>query len=130
MSLRFLATLVVAALLSAACSISTPSNNKTDNISGEIPLLGQQVTEFTLSKNGEVQVTITSLTPTPSASLGMAIGQLSGGSCLQIAGYIAPLVANRTQEFGYLNKGTFCLLLFDTGAMTVPTQYVGRISHP
>ena len=63
-------------------------------------------------------------------SLGMAIGQPSGGSCVLIAQYVAPLVVNRTQEFGYLTKGRFCLFLYDTGQMRGDTSYTGKISHP
>ena len=130
MLLRCVATLGLAGLLSVGCSIATPSNNRRTDIAGTIPLLGSQYTEFSNKNNGEVQVTVSTLVPTPSASLGMAIGQVQNGTCLQITGYIRPLVANRTQEFGYLNKGNFCLLLFDTGIMTVDTAFTGQISHP
>jgi hypothetical protein len=130
MPFRLVAILGLAGLLSVACELSTPSNNKIDEISGTIPKAGSDFREFDVTKNGELQVTITSLVPTPSASLGMAIGQPSGGSCVLIAGYLAPMVANRTQEFGFLNKGRFCLFLYDTGAMAVDTTYAGKISHP
>lgn len=130
MPLRLIALLTVAGLLSGACQLATPSNNTVDDIVGTIPLGGSDYKEFQIKKNGELQITITSLTPTPNASLGMAIGQPSGGSCILISGYLAPMVANRTQEFGYLTKGTFCLYLYDTGQMRDNTSYVGKISHP
>lgn len=130
MPLRLVVILGLAGLLSVACELSTPSNNKVDEITGIIPKAGSDFREFDVTKNGELQVTMTSLVPTPSASLGMAVGQPSGGSCILIAGYLAPMVANRTQEFGFLNKGRYCLFLYDTGAMTIDTAYTGKISHP
>lgn len=130
MRFRLAIPLLLAGILSVACQLSTPSNNKIDEISGTIPVNGSEFKEFDITKNGELLVTITSLTPTPSASLGLAVGTPNTGSCVQLGGYLSPLVANREVQFGYFNKGRYCVLLYDTGILTVPTEYRGRISHP
>ncbi len=126
----FCVLLMVAALASVACGIATPSDNDIDNIAGSIPVGGSDVKTFEARNNGEVIVTITTLTPTPSASLGIAIGQPVSDGCSPMSGYLAPLVANRRAEFGYFNKGSYCVLLYDTGILTAATAYVGTVSHP
>lgn len=124
------AVAIVVVLMTTACGISTPSNNTKDTISGTIPVGGSDSHDFTVNKNGEVEVTVTSLTPSPSASLGMGLGQPTSGTCGLIQGYVAALVANRTAPFGYLNKGNYCLLVYDTGILTTATAYSATISHP
>ncbi len=130
MPLRLLAAMAIAGLLSVACGITTPADNTIDDIAGIIPVGGSDFREFSVKNNGELQVTITSLVPSPSASLGAAVGQVVSGQCVPIQNYLAPLVANRTIEFGYINKGSFCALFYDTGALTSQTNYTGKISHP
>ncbi len=132
-SMRFrglIAVLAAAALASVACGITTPADNDVDQVTGIIPVAGTDTKNFDARNNGEVQITVTSLVPTPSASLGMYIGQPSGTSCALIQGYLAPVTANRTAEFGYFNKGSYCVVFYDTGALTADTAYVANISHP
>lgn len=121
---------LLASLLAVACGITTPSDNTVDPVSGTIPVGGSDTHSYTFKRNGEVEVRITSVTPTPSASLGMGLGQTANGVCTLLAGYVSALVVNRTAQFGYLNKGDYCLIVYDTGVLTVPTNYSGTVSHP
>ncbi len=130
MPFRLLAAMALAGLLSVACGITTPADNTIDDIAGVIPVGGSDFREFSVKNNGELQVTITSLVPSPSASIGAAVGQVVSGQCVPIQNYLSPLVANRTIEFGYINKGSFCALFYDTGALRAQTNYTGKISHP
>jgi hypothetical protein len=130
MQLRLASPLILAFLVTA-CGISTPSDNTIENVSGTIPVGGSDFHSYSFGKNGEVEVRITTLSPSPSASLGMALGQVSGASCVPMSPYFAALVANRTVPFGYVNKGDYCLVLYDPGSvLTAPTTYAGTISHP
>jgi hypothetical protein len=113
-----------------ACGISTPSNNTVEDVSGTVPVGGNDVHNYSLSKMGEVEVTITSLAPTPSASIGMALGQQFSGGCTLLQGYQAAVVVNRVVQFGSLQKGGYCLIVYDTGILTAPTAYTGKFSHP
>ncbi|MEQ1868711.1 MAG: hypothetical protein ABL961_01660 [Vicinamibacterales bacterium] len=130
MSLRLIATLAMAAALSTACKLSTPQDNTVDQVSGTIPVGGADFKTFDATKNGEIQITVTTLTPTPSASLGMYLGVPVSGACALYGSYYASVVANRTVEFGYVNKANYCVQFYDTGALTVPTEYTAKISHP
>ena len=131
MHLRLLLSVsITAALLSVACGISTPSSNKVETVSGIIPVGGSDSKNFSNTKTGELQITVTTLSPSPSASLGLAIGQQITGTCSLIQNYVASLVVNRVVEFGSLQKGDYCLYVYDTGVLTAATAYTAKISHP
>jgi len=123
---------ILAVVFSAACGISTPSNNTVDQVSGTVPVGGNVLHSFTASKAGEVEVTITSLTPPPNGTLAMTLGQQAGTTCSLIPGYVSAVVVNRVVQFGSLNKGSYCLIVYDPtpSVLTVPASYTGRISHP
>jgi hypothetical protein len=128
---HLLLALFVAALGTVSCSLNTPSNNTVEPMSGVIPVGGVATNNYSFNKSGEIEVTVDTLTPSPSASLGMALGQVVSGTCQLLgAGYVASVAVNRTIEFGYWNKGDYCIQLYDTGVLTVDTSYTGRFSHP
>ena len=127
--------MVACAVSPAGCGgIIDPSKNTVETFSGTLAV-GSSFTSpfYSFSKNGEVEVTMTSVTPTPTnGSISMALGQVVSGSC-QLLGvfYTAPGVVNRKNQFGVLNKGTYCIVVFDPGGvLTVPVNFSGTISHP
>ena len=124
-----------AAISLAACGITDPSKNKTTPISGTLQP-GQAGTgishPFTASKNGELSVTFTSVTPPPSigGSLLVTLGQIASGSCAVSAAYTQPIIVNRSNQFYQINKGDYCIFVYDPGVITTATVYNGTISHP
>lgn len=126
-----------AALAFVACGISSPSNNKTVPISGTLQP-GQSGTgishPFTVSKNGELSATFTSVTPPPSTggTLFVTLGQVTSGNCAVSPAYTQPIIVNRSNQFYQINKGDYCLFVFDPppGVITTATVYNGSISHP
>ena len=91
---RILGALTVAVALSACGGIMDPSKNTMDTITGTIPVGGADFKQFSTSKNGEVQVTISSLSPTPSngALMGIALGQFASGSCAVFGNYVTTFI--------------------------------------
>ena len=131
MVFRRLCVVAVAGIVSACGGIIDPSKNTIDPISGTLQVGGQVQSTHTLGKNGEVEVTMTSVTPTPAnGSIGLQLGQVVNGTCSLLQGYSAAGVVNRKVQFGVLNKGTYCLVVFDPGVLTVPVTYAGNFSHP
>jgi hypothetical protein len=137
MNLR--AVLAAAATVSslAACGISDPSNNRTTPISGTLQpgQPGSGISHsFTASKNGELSVTFTSVTPPPSTgfSLAVTLGQITSGSCGVSPAYTQSIIVNRSNQFYQINKGDYCIFVFDPppGVITTATVYNGTISHP
>lgn len=135
MKVRHVLAACAAAVLLSACDLSSPSKNTITPISGTLQP-GQPNTgnahQFKVSKNGELLVTLTSVAPSPSSggSLGVALGQFANGGCALLAGYIASGVVNRAIQFYQIQKGDYCIFVYDPGVITVQTTYTGNISHP
>lgn len=120
------------AVLAAACGgIIDPSKNTVENFGGTLQPGGTTAKNFEVSKNGEVEVTIATVSPTPqNGSIGVGLGQISGANCVPLSGYVASGVPNRKIQWGFLNKGTYCVLVFDPGVLTVAVNFTGTVSHP
>jgi hypothetical protein len=120
----------------AGCGgIIDPSKNTITPISGTLqpnqPNTGNSH-QFRASRNGELLVTLTSVAPSPSTggSLGVALGQSTNNSCALLPGYISSGIVNRAIQFFQIQKGDYCIFVFDPGVITVQTAYTGNISHP
>jgi hypothetical protein len=130
---RFSVALGLAASVAACGGIIDPAKNTIEPFSGTLQVGGTNSNHnYTLGKNGEVEVTVTSVVPTPTnGSIALGLGQVLSGSCSLLGqAYISVGVVNRKVQFGVLNKGTYCLVVFDPGVLTVPVNYAGNFSHP
>ncbi len=128
---RRAAALLLALSVSACGGIIDPSKNTKDTFNGTLALGGTNVHPYSLARSGEVEVTITSLVPSvTNGSIGVAMGQMVSGTCSPLAGYIAAGTLNRTVQFGVLNRGDVCVIVFDPSILTTPVAYVGTFSHP
>lgn len=131
MFLRLAIALALAAPLVSGCGITTPEDNQIDTVNGTIAVGGGIAFHpFTVKKNGEIFVTVTTLAPQPSASIGMAVGLPASATCSPLNGYVRAVIVGIRAEFGYLNKGDYCWLIYDTGVITTTTSYTANISHP
>lgn len=126
-----LSALAAVVLAASSCGgIIDPSENKMEPFSGTLAVGATNTTNYTTSKNGEIEVTLTSLSPTPAnGSIGFGFGQVFSGGCSQVVSP-QPAVVNRKIQLGFYNKGTYCLAVFDPGILTVPVTYTGIFSHP
>jgi hypothetical protein len=130
---RFLTVCALTGLLTGCSGVIDPSKNQVEPFSGVVVVGGVFIKDFSWSKNGEVEVTMTSVTPTPTnGPLAMYIGQSdSSGNCFQINGYPpVQAIVNRTVQFGVVNKGNYCLAVYDPGVLTVSANVAGNFSHP
>jgi hypothetical protein len=136
MNFRALCALVLAATVAIAlpaCSgVADPSKNKTDDITDTLAPFLDQIYSFTASKNGEYSVTITALS-NPNVVLGVGVGLLNSfGTCSTVIGSTDLAVLNRTALTGSLNKGNYCLSVYDNlgGTLTDTVTFTVRLSHP
>ncbi len=118
--------------MTASCGgVIDPSKNTVTPFSGTLAPGAQVDHRFTVDKNGEVIVTMTSVAPTPSnGSIGVGLAQAVSTGCSPLSGYISSGVVNRQVQFGLLNKGQYCVLIFDPGILTGSVSYAGTVSHP
>ena len=129
---RLFIALSLSAMASACGGIIDPAKNKVETFSGTLQVGGSSTFNYSWDKNGEIEVTITSVSPTPAnGSIVFALGQIQNGTCFQLQGYAAPGIVNRKVQFGVLNKGSYCLVVYDPGGvLTVPVAFTGNFSHP
>jgi hypothetical protein len=129
---RILAVVSLAALVAACGGIVDPSKNAVDTPSGTIPVGGvADPFSFSVGKTGEFFVTITSLTPDPNIVVGMALGQPQTGGCAPFPYYINNVAQlNRQALGGQIDKGDYCISMYDVGLLKQPASFTLRVSHP
>jgi len=117
-------------LFCSACGDLGPSKNSNTDFSDRLEVGGFDIFQFNVSKNGEFSVTLTALS-NPNAVLGVWVGQPGNGVCNPIAGYVTPIaVLNRDALNSFIQKGTYCLEVYDPGSLTEAVNYTVRVSHP
>jgi hypothetical protein len=128
--------LVVVGLSVASCGgIDSPSTNQDTPFTGTIAVGGADTQAFSASKSGELIIKITSLTPTvQNAVVGLTWAQAgSDSTCKSNFGGVVQqtvLQVGLATNFGQIVKGSYCLILRDVGAFTVPETYNMTVSHP
>ena len=116
-------------LLSAACGgVNSPSSNQTTPFT-QLLVLGTPTRHtFTTSRSGEISVTLTNLTPATGNRIRLTLGSLVGSSC----GIFQSLDVLRGDTLlgGRLDRGTYCVDIFDRGDLTQNHTYTITVSHP
>ena len=122
---------VLAALIAAGCEgVIDPSKNRVEEFSGTLEPFGTRSHEFSVDKNGELDVKITHLT-NPDAFLELAYGdRLNGCSGVSVIQFTQFAQLNRPGLGGFISGGQYCLYLSDNGSLTKPENYTLRVSHP
>jgi len=130
--MRFrLATALGLALLTLSCGgVTDPSKNTLETWSSTVPVGGtSEVRTFSVSNTGEFTIIVTAMSPVSNAVLGSIFGQNTSGGC-------APLqqnnftVLNSVALSGSIIKGSYCVVVYDVGALLAPENFTMTISHP
>ena len=123
------AVVVGAALVSAGCGggLAAPSQFVTETFSGTIGVGGSQSHAFTVTRNGELNITVRSAVP--NVTFGLTLGQMSGAQCAVGGG--GTLVAQSSQYNGSLTPGNYCVVAYDVGALqgNVTLLYTLAVTH-
>jgi len=122
--------LVAAGYLSISCGGTTsPSDNQQEPFSGTLAVGGVARHPVTVNNTGEFSIKITALSPTVTAFVGTVWGQ--GANCE------LPLQQNNFSTLNtpalvgaVLQKGQYCVAIYDVGALTVAQNYTLVVSHP
>jgi hypothetical protein len=130
---RLLTALAFAATTAACGGVDSPSSQTPTDFSGILVPGDRQFTTFSVSKTGEMQLTLQTLNPRPVLGfVEVAVGQPLGSGCGEIFGYIVGQAAiGQTYAFPQITKGTYCLLIADANlALTQPAAFTVRLLHP
>jgi hypothetical protein len=129
--LAFGFTTVLAAGLLAGCGgVSNPSNNTVTTFNGTVTPDGQPTSySFTASRNGEMSVRFTAIAPNSASLIGVAVGQqVSGGCSVFNLNNLTGL--NRDVLIMPVNRGNYCLQVFNGGGVNAAQTYTVQVSHP
>ena len=145
--LKWVPALVVACVLGASCSSTDSASTvptqptsfapptTTDTFTGTVTVAGTDSHPFNVPVPGEVDVTLTSLTPLPDpmVPLTIAIGLPSStvvGQCAAIQS-VSTTPGTLPQITGHALAGTFCVSVTDAGSnLTMAETYTLLVAHP
>jgi hypothetical protein len=125
---------LIAVSLAACGGVTDPSQNAQSPFSGTLnPGVGNfQNWGFTVSKSGELSITVTTMTPVIPTSTYFEVG--FGNS---ISGSCQPLQANQYAIVGAaaisgypVTPGAYCAFIIDEGLFTKAETYTMVVSHP
>jgi len=130
MKVSFVAALALAGLVTASCGgVVDPSENKVETFSGTLDPGGIKTFSMSVGNGGEFSVKVTALQPNPTAIVGTA--WLFGGNCDQLVQQNAFTSLNQPALAGaVLQKGTYCVSIYDIGTITVAQNFTLTVSHP
>jgi hypothetical protein len=133
---RALCLAVLAPLLAASCDGTTtaPSAttaNSAETFVGQFGVGGSASRTIVASASGEITITLREAGPPTDVALGLGIGIPSANNVgchqtrtVQVAAGATPQLA------ATVDAGTYCVRVFDAGAMTTPIAFSVAISHP
>ena len=125
------AAVLLAALGAIACgSIVEPSNNVTETFTNIIQPGGAYAAHpFSVSKSGEITVTVTNMNPAYNGFLSVAWLAANGNVCAGLIQQNSFAVVGRAAISSPIGKGSYCVAVFDPGFI-VPEAYTVTVSHP
>lgn len=119
------------ALLAGGCAgtdngVTGPST--TDTFTGTLLASGNISYAVTVKANGELDLTLTTLTPQTTITVGLGIGLPQGSSC-------AVFTAAENAKVGStlpasVTPGTYCVLVYDVGNVQGADNFTVSVLHP
>jgi len=131
------AALAVAGACGATTTPTTPTTpsapaNTTDTFQGTLGQTGSINHIFAVAANGTVTVSLTTVTPLSTMSLGVAVSTSDGTSCLTPITQNSDARAGSVALTGTATTGNYCVRVYDSGNIPPSTDvsYTLQIVHP
>jgi hypothetical protein len=130
---------LVLALMGTGCDNSgsdtapTPAAPQTtDMFSGSVDPGGLAYHPFTVTRQGEVDITLTTAGPPPTITMGLGVGIPSGTTCqLSISGgSVQAQAGTMPQLVGTAAAGDLCVAVYDIGNQSAAVNYTVTVAHP
>jgi hypothetical protein len=124
---------VIAAICLAAfgaiATLSSGSNSKVASFEGSVPHEGVSAHNFTVQREGSVEVTLTDLRPAANTKVGLGLGTPTPtGNCALVEAMDSTQVSGRIG--GTLRKGTYCVAIYDSGEVAAePLDYTVSVTE-
>jgi len=133
-------SLVALALMALCCgcssikdlfSSSTPTSagSSTQSFTGTVSVGGSSFFTFTVAQAGKVDVTLTSLGG--SSPVGLGVGTPNGTTSCQVTTSSQSTTAGSSPQVSVTETaGTYCVSVFDAGALAASTTFAVSVAHP
>jgi hypothetical protein len=137
--MRAIRVLAAAALLAgvAGCGGSTAAattptaTRTTDTFTGTVTIGGSDFHSFPVASSGEVDVTLTAVTPPSAIVMGLSLGVPANTGCTALAGASTSAPAGSVPQLsGMVSTGTLCVQVRDVSGQTAPVSYTVTVVHP
>jgi hypothetical protein len=131
-----LLTPALAALACGATNTPTPTAatpaTVTESFSGAVAQQGTEAHSFTVSTAGSVQISLTSVEPLATMSLGVSIGSWNGTTCGAAIAKNDDARSGATALSGTATAGDYCVQVYDSGNIpeSWSVSYTVRVAHP
>ena len=134
----FPAVILTLTLGQAACSEDInpsvpspePGNPVTESFTGTLTLNGADTRPFSVSRSGTVRVTLVSMAPDATVTIGLSLGTWNGTACQTV-------IANDSATVGSVvigqadREGRLCARVYDAGGtLPQPTDWEITVVHP
>lgn len=135
---RLAVLLLPLALITAGCNQDTAATSAlaaptatltTETFMGTLAPMGTNSHPFTVMATGPVNITLLSVGPPATITVGLGVGTPSGTTCALISAVSTP-AGTVAQLSGTANAGAFCLSVFDVGNLAASVDYTVAVSHP
>jgi hypothetical protein len=131
MSIRIFALAALAATTmacQAADTVTPDANRTTETFTGTLSAKGSGVHPVTVANNGNLDLTLTTLTPETTITVGLGVGQPTNQGC-------SLLSSNETSRVGTdltvsISPGSYCVAVYDIGNVKDPLTYTLTVLHP
>lgn len=125
-----LVTAFMVTLLTGCGGVANPSNNVVETFSGTVTPTSQPVSHsFSANRNGEMSVRFTAITPNNASLIGVLVGQVFSGLC-QPFNRMDGAGLNRDVLVSPINRGSYCIQVFNGGGVAAAQNYTLQVSHP
>jgi hypothetical protein len=113
-------------------SPTTPSTttSTTDTFNGTVAPNGSLVFTFSVTTAGSVAITLTTVSPATTGSLGLGVGPSSNGNCTIANSTSGAIAAGSPQLSAMENPGNYCVKVSDPGNLTTTSTVTVTVAHP
>jgi hypothetical protein len=129
----FVASTLAAVGCDDASTATSPTTTSpvTDTFAGQLAVGGSAARSFTAASSGTASLTLTQVGPPAGVTVGFGIGiPQSDGSGCYLTESVVTGAATAPQIIATVEAGTYCLRLFDTGALTSQVAFSVTIVRP
>jgi hypothetical protein len=116
--------------LSSGCNSSAGPDaaTMTETFNGVLSAGGASTHLFNVSQAGNLDATVTSLSPQSSITVGFGVGQVTTGGCALISFTESGHVGSDLS--GAINPGSYCVMIYDVGNVQGSVSYTLTVVHP